>query len=487
MRQSIIRELTLYRYRYFLGFGLFLVALCLLLSLRLDLAPSGISQAEMDSATYSAAIDLPKIFSQQMVDLPYHLVQKFSLKIFGVTEFAIILPSILFALVTGIVFLSMVKRWFRYNVAIITGFIFITSAAFLTLGRTGTPEIMPTFWLSVMLLITTNIVHPRAKTSPWFAAGIIVLPFSLYTPLMIYPYIAAAIAGTLHPHVRFALRRIKPTQYLLGSIYLIVVLVPLIASFTAYPQQITTLLGLPEDMPSLQDIAGNMQLIFQSIFGLAQASVGSIPRPLFGAASLILIILGIMRAIADRYSARSYILFAWCLLIAPFVIIDPSKLLIYLVPLSLFLAIGVQTIIYEWYKLFPSNPYARIAGLIPLTILLLGIVFSNYIHYFDGHYYSVPTTRYTLQLEKTKQLLETKPYNDSPVTLIVAPDHEPFYSLLKQKMDKLSVSSSIPRDISQPTIVHSDVDSGVITQAPSRIVTSYRNSSDQVVLRIFTP
>ena len=41
---------------------------------------------------------------------------------------------------------------------------------------------------------------------------------------------------------------------------------------------------------------------------------------------------------------------------------NPDKLLICLVPAYLYMAIGIETLIGEWYRLFPRNPYARLIG-----------------------------------------------------------------------------------------------------------------------------
>jgi hypothetical protein len=72
----------------------------------------------------------------------------------------------------------------------------------------------------------------------------------------------------------------------------------------------------------------------------------------------------------------------------PLVIFNPERIL-YLFPVAcLMLALGMATLITNWYKLFPRNPYARIAGLIPLSILVIGIAYSGVARYTNNYIYN---------------------------------------------------------------------------------------------------
>lgn len=487
MRSSIISELLLYKYRYGVGLALFGICLISLLSQRLDLAPGGLTNADMATAASSANLKLTEILSSTVIDLPYHLVQKATINFLGLTDLAVVLPSIIFAVITGITFMLMVRRWFRMNVALITSLIFISSAAFLSIGRSGEPTIMTTFWLSLLLLAATNVIHPRGKTYAWLFVAVAILPISLYTPLMAYPLLATAIAALLHPHVRYALREVKPIAFFISTVYICLTLTPLVLSSIAHPSQISELLGLPASPITLASMFDNAVIVGQKLFNLWTVEIGSIPQPLFGVASLVIILLGFLKTVVDRHSARAYMLLIWTILMIPLVLINPDKLLICLIPAYLYMAIGVETLIREWYKLFPTNPYARLAGLIPLIILLGGIMYSNSTQYFGGHFFGKQTTAYSQALRKTNSLITEGIYKSNPVTIVTAPEQTAFYSLLTRKHSNVTVTSQSPEQLAQPTIIYDGVSVPGSYKAPSTIVTSHRTTASQVTLRIFTP
>jgi hypothetical protein len=485
MKPSVLKQLLLYRYRYQTGILIFIVLLVGLLLLRIDLAPAGLSQDEMNSAVASATLKFEFPFTQSLIDLPYKLLQKASLSYIGLNEWGIVTPSLLLGLATGVAFLMMVRRWFRMNVALITSFILVTSAGFLVLARGGTPMIMTTFWLSIILLAVTNILHPEGKSKLWGFVLLLALPLSLYTPLMIYPLIAIAIAGILHPHIRFVARRMSTWEYVVGALAMVLLLAPLIVWLVGNPSGIRELVGIPPVLPGIADIWFNIKVILKSLLNVGSAVVGTIPQPIFGAASLIIITLGFFKTIADRHSARSYMLLIWAGLFIPVVIFNPQHILIALVPAYLFMAIGVETLIREWYKLFPLNPYARLAGLVPLVILLGGIMISNSAQYFYGYFYGTPNVVYKQQLESTNKIIDDAP-PDKDVHVVVVTNEQPFYDLLRRDHDNVTIHTSLHAKPGGRAVIHDGASfAPVELGAPKRIVTSYTATQNQVILRYF--
>ncbi len=486
MNGSVIREILLYRYRYVAGLFVFAIVLVGLLTVRTDLAPTGLTALDMNSALRSATFKFSQPLAQSTVDLPYLLLQKLSLHFLGITDFAIKLPSIILAIATGFAFMMMVRRWFRLNVALVTSLILITSSAFLTLGRSGHGEIMTSFWLSLFLLAATNIVHPEGKTRVWFWVAFLMLPLSLYTPMMVYPIIAITIAGVLHPHVRFTLAHVTHWQYAIAIAFFLVALAPLILMTTLHPKTGFELLGLPDHTPSGAELLINAKIVIKSFFNLGNAVVGTVPQPVFGAASFIIIILGFLQTIRDWYSARSYMLLIWSIMFIPLALFNPDKLLICLVPAYLYLAIGVETLIREWYRLFPFNPYARLAGVFPLVALLGGIMTSNAAQYFYGHFYGTPIVAYKEQLTASRRILDRPEYKNAIMTIVAKPDEQSFYDLLRRDYPRTNIATSQTGKVTRPTIVH---DTAQVSDIgfPSQIVTSYKTSRDHVILRLYKP
>ena len=95
MKKIVISKLFLYRHRFTIGYIILGLAFTLLLFLLPLIAQNGLSGSEMDSATSSYYLGKNGILNGDLVNLPYRLLQKFSIMIFGLTTYAIKLPSII--------------------------------------------------------------------------------------------------------------------------------------------------------------------------------------------------------------------------------------------------------------------------------------------------------------------------------------------------------------------------------------------------------
>src|SRR5688572_24844885 len=138
-----IPEWTLYRLRFAIGYGVLVVLAVMLLALNVDLAP-GISPGEQQSVISAHAITFTQL-PGEIIDLPYHALQKLSVEWLGVSPYGVRLPSIAIGLVTALCMTLLLRRWFTRNVAIMASVILITSTWFLATARLGTPAIMIPF------------------------------------------------------------------------------------------------------------------------------------------------------------------------------------------------------------------------------------------------------------------------------------------------------------------------------------------------------
>lgn len=451
MKQSLIKEFLLYRYRYIIGYVLYSLLLVALLTLSVTDIPRGLSFSEMSTATQSATTSITSLLFKSAVDAPYMLLQKASLHFFGVTTFAIRLPSIILALMTGIALALMLRRWFRVNVAVLSGILAATSAPFLVMGRSGTSLIMTAFWLSIILLAATKMLHNKRHIYFWKLTCFVSAAMSLYTPLMIYPLLAIGIAGLLHPHVRFILRKVSLKRFAVALLLSGMVLAPLVWSITHSPATLKLFLGLPPTFPGWDKILSNSSELGLAFYSFSNIGVGEIITPLFGAATIALILLGLLKSLVDRFSARSYMLILWIIFITPIALLNPKVILIYFMPATLLLSIGIETMIREWYRLFPRNPYARIAALIPLTILLVSISASNVSRYYHGYLYSPEPGIFSQELDATRNSLAKAVLKNKSVDIVTTPETASFYDLLRREYKNVSIST-IPKP-AQTTII----------------------------------
>lgn len=420
-----ITDYLLYRWRYIVGYGVIAIIFVLMLVVAGVFAPGGLSQAEMQSVVTSSALgfSLSSFDAGMVVNLPYHLLQRVSIELLGVTPLSVKLPSLLLGLFSGVGLLLLLRTWFRHNVAIITAIVAITTGQFLLVAQSGSPGISYIFW-SIWLLLAAMMVSRKAAWSGlWKILLFGTAALSLYTPLSIYILLALGSAALLHPHLRFLVRRLSGVKLGLATFCALVVLAPLGYAIYRHPSIAWTLLGIPDAWP---DFKANALQLLDQYFDFISPSNGMLMTPVYGLGSMALIALGIYRLATTKYTARSYIVTAWVVLLVPIMLVNPSLIAITFVPSVLLLAMGVSILLSSWYRLFPRNPYARIAGLIPLAVLIGGMVFSGVDRYMYGYLYDPGITgNFSSDLRLLNHQLD-----GSKTTLVVNGSELAFYSVV---------------------------------------------------------
>lgn len=475
-----VTDYLLYRWRYVIGYsliGLIIVGLLVIAGL---FVPSGLSEAEMQSVVASHVItfSLESFDPNVIVNLPYHLLQKGSITLFGLSELSIKLPSLVLGLVSAFGMLVLLRMWFRRNAAVITTILVITTGQFLFIAQSGTPSIMYIF-ISIWLLVAAMIISRRKKwAGAWKMVLFGIVALSLYTPLSLYILAALASAIVLHPHLRYLVRRLSKVKLLLAGVGALILLVPLGYGLWRDPSIGLTLLGIPHEWPNLWE---NIVQLARLYLDFITPSSGTIMTPLYGLGSMILIILGILNLATTKYTARSYIITAWIILLLPVLLINPEIIGVTFLPIVLLMAMGVSTLLGNWYQLFPRNPYARLAGLLPLTVLIGGMVFSGIDRYMYGYTYDPLTANHFSQdLRLVSQQLDP----DRPTTLMVSESEAAFYKVVANRHDNVTLTTTLPKNYSR--VVVSRAAFQPATKAiPSTIVTD-STSTDSDRFYIYT-
>ena len=292
-----------------------------------------------------------------------------------------------------------------------------------------------------LLFVSTYVTRQKMFGTLWKVLAGVLFAALLYTPFGVYLAIAVLTTIIFHPHVRFIIKRFSTIRLVLAAVFGIITMLPLIyASFVDHAV-IMTLLGLPAH---ISEIPSNIQTTLLDLFGFFAPANGSIARPLYTIDVAILLGLGLLRLTAYRYTARGYISIFWGLLLIPLVLINHDQAT-YLFPLmALVLAVGISALITDWYTLFPRNPYARIIGLIPLGVLVVGVTISGAMRYLNTYHYSptvVSTYSKDLSILQTQLLSGASP--KTPRTVIVTPSEQPLYALVA-KYDKRLVAATTP-------------------------------------------
>src|SRR5690606_495952 len=152
----------------------------------------------------------------------------------------------------------------------------------------------------------------------------------------------------------------------------------------------------------------------------------------------MLLLLGVMHLIKTRHTARSYIIVSWILLLTPIILVNPNKTIITFVPIMLLIAAGIDVLLHLWYGLFPRNPYARVAGLLPVTLLIAGMALTGIERYFYVYRYSPPVVANFS--DDLKLLDEELHHIDSDTTTLLVTESElDFYQAVARHSDDLMV------------------------------------------------
>jgi hypothetical protein len=419
-----------YRYRYQIGYGLIIIAFISLLTVAGLFIPGGLSEGEMQNFVRTASLDIQNTETLAITNMPFYAAQRLSMDILGPTTFAFKLPALICAFITGIGAVLLLRRWFRPNIAVLATVIMITTGQFLYVAQSGTASITFIMWSVWLLLTATMITTSQHHKKFWKLLFFIIMPLSLYTPLSVYLVVAICSAGLLHPHVRHVLKKMPRLNLLLLGLLSAAILSPLAYLLYLNPGLFLQLLGAPSAWPP--DLLQNLKVLLQQYLNFISPQSGFLMTPFLGLGSIALILLGMWQLFSIRYTARSYTLTAWIILLLPVLLINPIFTSITFVPLLLLLASGLDYLLRSWYRMFPRNPYARFVGMIPLTILVGGLVFTGLDRYFDGYRHDPATaTSFSYDLP----LLNKHVMSDRMTTLVVSKDEEKFYDAVASYID----------------------------------------------------
>lgn len=429
MKKFSFPDSFLYRQRYKIGYtlvALALVATILFISIYL---PGGITNAEVQSTIHSSNLSLKQWWTLNIINLPYYLIQKAGFALLGVTILTIKLPSMILSILSAFGLVLLLRKWFKSNVAVLASLIAITTGQFLFVAQNGTPDIMFIFWPVWLLLLATLISEHSKYSMAYTTIFCVMMALSLYTPLGIYPLIIFIAVTLIHPHLRHTLRKIPKHKFLPGLLIAAIIAAPLVFFASKSTSTIAALFGIP----SVLDLRSNLAILGNEYFNFMGSSATLAITPFFELGSSLLIILGIYRVFQTRATAKSYVTLLWSICLIPLIILNPRYTNASFLPLVLLLAAGINWLLTYWYQLFPRNPYARIAGLIPMVVLVTALVFSGVSRYVYGYKYD-PNLTYSFSNDIQLIPRDTR-------FVVVGTDELNFYRVLQKYNNNFSVST----------------------------------------------
>lgn len=490
MGKTKVTDLFIYRHRYAMGYLLLAIAIISLLFLVGVLSPGGISAAEQQAIVASTSISPLTAMTQDpasIINAPYHLLQKVSIDFLGMSALSIKLPSLILGGLGILALHGLLRLWFRRNVALITSIIAASTGLFLFTTQEGTPAITYFFWNISLLWTVSMLTRGKDTSSLWLIVAAVLAAYSLYTPLQIYIIAGLAITCLIHPHARFVVFR-RPLWALIGAgaIFLLFI-TPLIISIIMDPSVLKALLAIPNDLALISHERANV--LSQEYLGFWNPSNGTFIAPAYGLALALTALIGVYRLFTAKYTAKSYILTTWLILTVPIVIFVPSAAGFTLLPVVLLLAFAIDYLIRSWYRLFPYNPYARVAGLLPLIVFMIGLSVPCIERMVYGYHYSPAASA---AFNKDLSLLD-----DQEGVLVVPGKSKAFYQAYAQYRNanqKLTVVSTLneARRLSQakpqmPVILDRSLKARTTATPSTILVSDTARAADRFYLYTNTP
>lgn len=378
----------LYKNRFIIGYILLAASFLTLILFVPKIALTGLSTSEITSATASQNLNLRSIFDGQLVDLPYHLLQKTVFKFIGITTYSVIIPSIIIGGFLGFFLILLLNRWFKNNTAIIASIITVLSSNFLFLVSNGTPLIMVVFWPTLLLWLGSKVQGKERPAPIWSFIFAFALFLSSFTPYMIYLIILILIYTILHPHLRFTIKNLPRLPFILVSLFILIGFGFMGFIFLQHPETIKPLLYSGDF--KLSTYFNNLKQAFLPFFTWHGVIESIFLAPQISLPATFIAIIGLVSTFKGFFASRNSIaifLIIFTILISGFHT-DYAVLLI--LPFTILIAHGLRYIIYKWYNLFPENPYAKLFGVIPIAIFLFTMITSDLSHFISGYRYAAP-------------------------------------------------------------------------------------------------
>lgn len=432
MGKLSMTDFYLYRHRFTIGYWLIAISLLLLLAVVTLYAPGGIASGEIKSVVLGSHISAQSLLGQQadtIAHLPYLALQALSVNTLGLNAISIKLPSLILAVLSVAAFFGLMRLWFRRNVAVITTIILVTTGHFLLISQLGTVKITYLFF-NLVLLFSVSMMTQATKFRPaWLILTAVIAALSLYAPLEFYIVIGLLVISLVHPHARFIVLKQPWWSLVIAIIAFIGLSMPLVLGLIAHPDLLPHFAGIRDDVGGVT--IGHAQNIIAQYIGFTTPDSGEAITPAYGVGIIALAGIGFYRMIRTKYTAKSYIISFWLLLLVPLVIFIPTTITFSFVPIMLLVAFAVNYLIKSWYGLFPRNPYARLLGLVPLAILVISLSISNVSRFVYGYHYDPSaSTAFTQDL----RLLDSTVHSETilmanDVTIVVPRDQVAFYQL----------------------------------------------------------
>ncbi len=280
--------------------------------------------------------------------------------------------SAVFASLAVVSCFFVLREWYTTRVAILTSWLFLSSAWVLHIGRLATPEssfllLAPLLWAAVWLYNTTLRKCALLLLSFLCAA-------SFYIPG--FGWLLLVMALWQRARIWDELKAVPWWFRAICGLVIVAGLVPLVWAGINSPRELLLAAGLPEHVPQPITLAANFISIPEQLVLRGPADpVRWLGRlPLLDIFSSCMLLLGLyslryhLKLIRIQLLAVSSLLFALLITLG-----GPATITLLMPAVYVLIAGGVAFMLQQWFAVFPRNPIARTiaTSLISISILLV--------------------------------------------------------------------------------------------------------------------
>lgn len=380
VKERTLKSLVLYNCRYVFAYLLIFVFAFYFLCWRLGSIIPGLSQPELVAAAKNSSLE-------SLIRLPLYflhsLLQWISLHVLGVTSISIRLPSIILAATTALLLYNLLKKWFGKVTALLSITLLLSADWFLYIARLGTGGIEFSFWFVLLLFSIMKLIEKKTNWLLMYAVGATML---LFVPYGVYAVITTSICMFACAMFR---KRVTESETYIKVLSIFSILVGLVLVILLSIRDITflqSILGIT-DIPSAGEYVKNFVINSSGV-----AILWPDNNPLLGPSGVFLVryfefifmLFGLVMLWMTRVNRLNIVILSNAVVLAIVSGLNPGSrggsLLI--VPAAIFMTAGIRHFIHRWQRTFPKNPYAKVALLVPLVLLVTTTTLLHYQSYF---------------------------------------------------------------------------------------------------------
>ncbi len=380
VKERTLKSLVLYNYRYVFAYLLIFVFAFYFLCWRLGSIIPGLSHPELIAAAKNSSLE-------SLIQLPLYplhsLLQWISLHVLGVTSISIRLPSIILAATTALLLYNLLKKWFGKVTVLLSITLLLCADWFLYIARLGTGGIEFSFWFVLLLFSLMKLIEKKTNWLLMYAVGATML---LFVPYGVYAVITTSICMCACAMFR---KRVTESGTYIKVLSIFSILMGLVLVILLSIRDITflqSILGIT-DIPSVGEYVKNFVINSSGV-----AILWPDNNPLLGPSGVFLVryfefifmLFGLVMLWMTRVNRLNLVILTNALVLAVVSGLNSGSrggsLLI--VPAAVCMTAGIRHFIHRWQRTFPKNPYAKVALLVPLVLLVLTTTLLHYQSYF---------------------------------------------------------------------------------------------------------